>query len=380
MRADAVWDAVAGVADRHGDVAAGRNVHQARRVGLGKDPILSRNREHTTVGHGVAPVDDEVHDDLLDLPRVCGYTGEVIREHEPQDDIFADQPPQHVGHAGHERVLVHQARMENLAPAERQQAVRERGAPLRRVIDELKIAPRRVVGSEPAHEDLGSAGDHHQEVVEVVRDPPGQPSDGFQLLGVPILGLEPATPIHHRVEGLGERADLVAARHRQVVVEVTRCHRLVSFDQLRDRLRDRLREARAADQAKSGHQEPQTDEAELDVAIGDHRPYRALRQSDGLIGASAGEGISAGGHLVADVTVHVHVRPRSEEEQRASHEEREQDGREAEDPPPERDVSHGADARSYNRELFARGCAPSCGRVIARRGTHNRLDTTLWTR
>ena len=43
---------------------------------------------------------------------------------------------------------------------------------------------------------IGVAADHHQDVVEVVRDAAGQLADGFQLLRLSQLGLEPA-PVFH---------------------------------------------------------------------------------------------------------------------------------------------------------------------------------------
>ena len=58
------------------------------------------DRELAPVGHGVAGVHRQVHDDLLDLGRIGFHPSERRIEGRVELDVFADQPPQHLVHLG----------------------------------------------------------------------------------------------------------------------------------------------------------------------------------------------------------------------------------------------------------------------------------------
>ncbi len=47
------------------------------------------------VGHGVAGIQGEVHDDLLDLPGIGFHRAQVTGGDGEDFNVFADQPPQH---------------------------------------------------------------------------------------------------------------------------------------------------------------------------------------------------------------------------------------------------------------------------------------------
>jgi hypothetical protein len=76
--------------------------------------------------------------------------------------------------------------VQHLAAAEREQLARERGR-LRGGAGDL----RELLAAVAAREDLGVAGDHRQQVVEVVRDAAGEAADRLHLLRVAQPALEP---------------------------------------------------------------------------------------------------------------------------------------------------------------------------------------------
>jgi len=61
------------------------------------------------------------------------------------------------------------ARLEHLLAAEREELLGEGRRAIRRLPDQLEIAPSGIVGRQPEQQELRAAGDDRQEVVEVVR-------------------------------------------------------------------------------------------------------------------------------------------------------------------------------------------------------------------
>ena len=179
---------VPGVADREQDVRAGDPLVAVRGDLLGVDlDVRGLDRQRAAVGHRVAGVGREVEDHALDL-RPVGLDGrEVGRELDPDADVVADDPVQHRLHAGDDLVEVDDLRVQDLAAAEREQLPGERGG-LPGGARDL----RHLLGVAVARQqDLGVAGDHRQQVVEVVRDAAGEPADRLHLLRVGEPALEP---------------------------------------------------------------------------------------------------------------------------------------------------------------------------------------------
>ena len=101
------------------------------------------------VGHGVARVDREVQDHLLDLARVGPDVAECVGEPEREVDVLADQPAQHALACRATTVVqIDDGRLEDLLPAERQQLARERGGALAGLPDLLagRCAARVALG------------------------------------------------------------------------------------------------------------------------------------------------------------------------------------------------------------------------------------------
>ena len=89
-------------------------------------------------------------------------------------------------------------RQDHLAAAEGEQLARERRRASGRAHDLERVLAARVVGVEAGDEELAVAADRGQEVVEVVRDPAGEPSDRLELLRVQQLLLQPALVVTSR--------------------------------------------------------------------------------------------------------------------------------------------------------------------------------------
>ena len=115
----------AGVADGQHDVLAR---HQ-RCVRPGKDLVerdVGRlNRQLAALRHGVARVHRQIHDDLVNLPRVRTQRAEAGSGNHHQIDIFPDHPRQHFQVFGHHFIQVENLRRKHLLAAECQQLPRQ---------------------------------------------------------------------------------------------------------------------------------------------------------------------------------------------------------------------------------------------------------------
>src|ERR687892_1742453 len=184
--------------------AAARVAHLEYDVGPGPHPAGPTGRERLvhvgvrrlddeapTVRHGVARVHHEVGDHLLELARVGLDAAEVRLDGGDQLDVLADQAPQHPLHVLHDLVQVEDPWLEHLPAAESEELAREVGRPLGRALHLPGVPAPWIVVGESTLEEVGVPQDPGQQVVEVVRDAPGETADGFQLLRPEQLLLEP---------------------------------------------------------------------------------------------------------------------------------------------------------------------------------------------
>jgi hypothetical protein len=169
-------DADARVAHGEPRVGARREVLFAPLARVVGDERAGRfERERAAVGHRVARVGREVQEHLLDLPAVGAHGGEVGFERRLDEDVLAQEAPQHRHH------LLHDGRHgEALAPrlaraAEFEELPRERrrrGGGLahpRELLFEARVVPEVVA------EELDRVGDDREVVVEIVRDARREP-------------------------------------------------------------------------------------------------------------------------------------------------------------------------------------------------------------
>ena len=94
------------------------------------------DREASARGHGVAGVDDQVHDDLLDLAGIDFHdvpgTGSRTVS---QLDVRADQPPEHLFDLDHVSIEVEHDRGQDLLAAEREELPGQAGGAVRRLCE-----------------------------------------------------------------------------------------------------------------------------------------------------------------------------------------------------------------------------------------------------
>src|SRR5580704_19170361 len=75
------------------------------------------DRDHSPLGHGIAGIYDEIHEDLLDLPEISA-DGADGAGFEGERDVFADHAQEHLREIVHHGIQVEDSRIENLLAAE----------------------------------------------------------------------------------------------------------------------------------------------------------------------------------------------------------------------------------------------------------------------
>ena len=154
-----VLHAHAGIGDGEHHVFSGREDLRRAREGAVELHVGGFDGQAAAAGHGVASVDGEIHDDLLDLAAVGLDEPEILYRAGVELDIFADEAAQHFLHFADDGLNIENFRRENLLAAEGQQLLRERGGALRGDLDLLGVAAQRIFHGKT----LGQAGRHSPE-------------------------------------------------------------------------------------------------------------------------------------------------------------------------------------------------------------------------
>ena len=94
--------------------------------------ISGLNRQFTAVGHGIASVDHQVHQNLFHLAGIGAHPAQLGVELHHQANIFANQRRQELGHLSHQIVEVQYFRLQHLLAAQCQQLPRQCRSALRR--------------------------------------------------------------------------------------------------------------------------------------------------------------------------------------------------------------------------------------------------------
>ena len=220
------------VADLEHHVGAGRRRAAARRW---RDfaclHVGGADHEPSPVGHGVAGIDGQVHDHLLDLAGVCLDSIQRRLGHDDEVDRLADEPLQHGLHAGHDAVELQHLGREHLLAAEGEELARQGGRLVRRLADALGVLAQGVDrGQAPEHQ-VAVAADDHEQVVEVVRDTARELAHRVHLLRLPEMVLARAQRLVRVLElgqVHGEAAELsgIAGTVRHHVHDVAQPHDL----------------------------------------------------------------------------------------------------------------------------------------------------------
>jgi hypothetical protein len=183
-------DADAGVPHAQADEPAGLCLGRAAEVvGVGR-PRLGREHQLPALGHGVARVDRQIDQDLLDHPDVGLGVGQPRLRLHLQGDVLAERPPQEPGDPVHDLPDRHPPGLEHLPAAEDEELPGQARGQLGRVphraeqLGDLRRQARVLQGQGNV------ALDDREHVVEVVGHAAGQQPDRLHLLGLAQLLLE----------------------------------------------------------------------------------------------------------------------------------------------------------------------------------------------
>ena len=183
-RLDVGGDSLPGVRHREHGVRVRVGPGTRRAEGVVRDAESGPDGDRARPLDGVARIDHEVHQDLLDLPRVGRDHQRLPRRLVRQRDAASHEPPQHVEEPGHDLVQVEPLPLEDLAPREREQLPDEGAGAVGCLPDGLEVAAQAVHVARPGERQVHVTRDGLQDVVEVVRDAAGEPSHRLQLLRV----------------------------------------------------------------------------------------------------------------------------------------------------------------------------------------------------
>ena len=175
----------AGVGHADAEVLPRRHVVLAG-TDLVHPPVGGLDGDAAAIRHGVARVDAEVQQGVLQLARVDQSWPDSRQAHHFQMDMRADRTADELLHVGDQAVHVRGLGVEGLAPGEGEEAVRQGSGALGRALGHRHVAVE-VAHAALRHSGLHQlqrAGDAGQQVVEVVRQPTGQLPDRLHLLGL----------------------------------------------------------------------------------------------------------------------------------------------------------------------------------------------------
>ena len=194
------------------DDVARRHAGQAEAARLLGRDVAGADRELAAVRHGVARVDGEVHDHLLELVHVGLDEPEVAPVLEVELDALAEEAPQQHRQVRQDLAEVEDLGPQRLAAREREQLAHEARRPVGVLLDLHDVLEGRIGRAVVGQQEVRVADDGLQHVVEVVRDPARELPDRLHLLRLGELLLELA--LLGGVERVEDRALAVRVRRR----------------------------------------------------------------------------------------------------------------------------------------------------------------------
>ena len=174
------------------DTGLGLPVHSAARVAHAQHDVPPRlggrvlpgkgfidlnvrglNDDSSALRHGIASIDCQVHQHLLDLTRVRVDHAQILARHALQFNVLAEQPGQHLLHVIGGLVQIHGYRLQHLPAAEGKQALRQilgRCPCILDLVDHLPVCFRQA---RLVFQDFAISQDHSKKIIEVMRQSPG---------------------------------------------------------------------------------------------------------------------------------------------------------------------------------------------------------------
>ena len=173
-----------GVGNREHDVAAGLHADMVFGVARIEIGVSSLHNQAAAIGHGVAGVYHQIHDDLLDLCGVSLHFANVFRDVRDHLHVIVHQPAQQLIQIENDAIEVDGFWLQHLAPAEGEQLTHEACGAARGVFDAFDIRAKFWRNRGTAKRQFGVSGDDRQKVVEVMSDAAGEAPDRLHFTGL----------------------------------------------------------------------------------------------------------------------------------------------------------------------------------------------------
>ncbi len=282
-------DAVPGIGDGERDIAP-------RRDRLGADGFLreqgempARQRQAPTLRHGIAGVDREIDQHLIELRGIDPHMPPRLLEFEGEDDVPPEQAHEHRRDAAHRLVHRDDFGLQRLLAGESEQLPHQRRAARDRALDlhDRRTARRFLRGR------LRRAADRGQEIVEIMRDAAGEQADRLEFADMRDLLLQAmdrrqveqreGQPAHRAIR-LAQRgaADLDAARRRAEQGRAPACRVEIAAESGREITPERL--------AFGGREQGQRRCRKARASIGDKAPEPGTGAENAPLAVENGEG------------------------------------------------------------------------------------------
>ena len=181
----------AGIGDGKDGIGTGDDVGIEAAVGIVEDGHFGFNGEATAVGHGVACVEAEVHENLLDLGGV-GLDRLKMGGGEFHFDVFVDDLVEETGEAVEGSIQIDGAGLKGLAASEGEKFARKRSGAVGLLADMGKALSDDRLGTALFVAEFGPAEDCADDVIEIVSDATGELTDALEFLRLKQLAFEKA--------------------------------------------------------------------------------------------------------------------------------------------------------------------------------------------
>src|SRR6266540_5658069 len=146
--------------------------------------VRSLDRQFASFRHRIAGIDGQVQDDLFDLPWIHLDETQSRLQDGFQKDVLAEQRLEHSLKVRHHGIQVQHFQLQNLQAAEGQKLACQGCGPPTRFLDLLDVLASKEIGSEAVEHKFTVAVNDRQQVVEVMRDAAGKPSDRLHFLSL----------------------------------------------------------------------------------------------------------------------------------------------------------------------------------------------------
>ena len=144
--------------------------------------VVGAGRQLSAAGHRVAGVDDDVDDDLFELPLIDQNEAEVAVVHQSQLDSLADQAAQQVRQLG-QHIGQHQdLGLQRLLAREGEQLTHQVGRAVGVLFDLHDVGEGLIARRMAQQQKIAKADHRRQQIVEVVRDAARQLANRLHLL------------------------------------------------------------------------------------------------------------------------------------------------------------------------------------------------------